>query len=109
MIDARENGGLFIIWFSQYYPVSRTGVVEYGQWPSSLIKLHTTRCGKIIVVAEIGEKGAEPRSGSVTLGGCGMSADSMDSNDASDTTPWEKILDKRSPEIFFNFFFLKNM
>jgi hypothetical protein len=34
---------------------------------AELIKLHTTWCGKIIVVAEIGEKAAEPRSGSVIL------------------------------------------
>jgi hypothetical protein len=34
---------------------------------AKLVKLHTTWCGKIIVVAEIGEKAAEPRSGSVIL------------------------------------------
>ena len=32
---------------------------------AELVKLRTTWCGAIIVVAEIGEKAAEPRSGSV--------------------------------------------
>ena len=34
---------------------------------AELVKLCTTRCGIIIVVAKIGEKAAEPRSGSVIL------------------------------------------
>ena len=34
---------------------------------AELVKLRTTWCGKVIVVAEIGEKAAEPRSGSVIL------------------------------------------
>ena len=34
---------------------------------AELVKLRTTSCGAIIVVAKIGEKAAEPRSGSVVL------------------------------------------
>jgi hypothetical protein len=34
---------------------------------AELVKLRTTWCGKIIVVAEIGEKAAEPRSGLIIL------------------------------------------
>ena len=34
---------------------------------AELVKLRTTWCGKIIVLARIGEKAAEPRSGSVIL------------------------------------------